>query len=85
MNCPYSVVDNILVNIGVVIKDIPLCKKEHIRKTNEALTGIGIFLNISKICFKFKHTPSTFFQHDSYFLLNFTNLFISIKENFLIL
>lgn len=42
MNCPYSVVDNILVNIGVVIKDIPLCKKEHIRKTNEALTGIGM-------------------------------------------
>ena len=51
--CPYSAVDRSLVKIGVVITEMPLPKKEHIKNQNEALTCTGSELYLLKIFFNF--------------------------------
>ena len=47
-NRPYSSDVKSLVNIGVVITDIPFCKKEHIKNHKDALTCTGSFLYLLK-------------------------------------
>lgn len=44
LNSPYSAADINLVNIGVVMNDMPFCKNAQIKNQNEALTCMGIFL-----------------------------------------